>query len=133
MKHTRFISIAASCLALGAVAAPAASARTDIGPPPAPTAQTQANSYEGLQLRRSAPVTAVARPHTPASVDLRSPDARDAARGVSVAGQSPAATSKSDDTDWGKIGAIGGSALGGLMLLGLGFARFTRRTTVLQR
>jgi hypothetical protein len=69
------------------------------------------------------------------SVDLRSPDARDAARGVSPHTTAPVATatSKSDDTDWGKIGIIGGSVLGGLALFALGFVLFTRRIPVLSR
>jgi hypothetical protein len=130
MKKHRIISTAVACLALGAVAAPAASARPDIGPPaPSSTQQDLSGFY-----RPTVPHAAL--PTQPATgVDMRSPDARDAARGVLPHGGTPvAASAKSDNgTDWGKIGIIGGSALGGLLLVGLGFALFTRRTPVLTR
>lgn len=69
------------------------------------------------------------------NVDLRSPDARDAARGVTPATVAPVAATapKADDTDWGKIGIIGGGALGALVLCALGFVLFTRRTPVATR
>jgi hypothetical protein len=152
MKHSKITRIAATCLALGAVAAPAASARPDIGPAPVTHQVTQTQSCGTDYSKNSAggtycapaahtavpPDVALrhaAAPTQPAmGVDMRSPDTRDVARGVTVGGQAPAATaSKSDDTDWGKIGIIGGSALGGLMLVGLGFVLFTRRTPALQR
>jgi hypothetical protein len=155
MRQHRIISTAAACLAFAAIAAPVASARPDIGPPaPAPSTQQDLSGFyrpvgpaasqphdSGIQLHRSAPQGAIERPHAagptqPAfGVDMRSPDARDAARGVYPHGGTPvvASASKSDDTDWGKVGIIGGSALGGLLLVGLGFVLFTRRTPVLTR
>jgi hypothetical protein len=153
MKHTRIIRIAATCLALGAVAAPAASARPDIGPAPVKHQATQThacgvdysmNSAGGAYCGPAAktaprPDVAVLHDSIPTQpafgVDMRSPDARDAARGVYPHSGVPAVAtaSKSDDTDWGKIGIIGGSVLGGLMLLGLGFVLFTRRTPALER
>src|SRR5437879_3077569 len=112
MSHHRIIRIATLALALTGVAAPVAGARPDIGPPPvvhqdlsgfyrpaAPqTHKTVAlghsahaasaapacgkdysrNSVDGNYCPPTA-ATAVA----PTTVDLRSPDARDAARGVS--------------------------------------------------
>jgi hypothetical protein len=162
MSHHRSIRVAALALALTAVAAPAASARPDIGPPPVVQQDlsgfyrpTAAPTHKGIEARHASQASSAAPacgkdysrnsvdgnycPPTaatpaPATVDLRSPDARDAARGVSVHSTAPvAATSKSDGTDWGKIGIIGGSALGGLILVGLGFVLFTRRTPVLTR
>jgi hypothetical protein len=154
MRQHRIISTAAACLAFAAIAAPVASARPDIGPPaPAPSTQQDLSGFyrpvapdapksdSGVQLHRSAPSTSsqwshAAGPTQPAfGVDMRSPDARDAARGVYPHGGTPvvASASKADGTDWSKVGIIGGSALGGLLLVGLGFALFTRRTPVLTR
>jgi hypothetical protein len=98
---TRFLRAAALSLALAAVAAPAAAARPEYIPRPA-----QATG----------------------SVDLRSPDARDAARGIAAHRSfTPAGTSTSSGTDWGDVGIVGGSVLGGLTLLGLGVALVNRR------
>jgi hypothetical protein len=83
------------------------------------------DAARGVSAHRAAPV----------AVDLRSPDARDAARGVSAHRVAPvsATTAKSNDTDWGKVGIIGGSVLGGLALFALGFVLFTRRLPALSR
>jgi hypothetical protein len=156
MQLHRIIRIAAVTLGFAAVAAPVASARPDIYVPPAPAHQDLSGFYRPTAPHDTqAPNTAVR--HAGAGtcgtdysrnsvdggycaaapgVDLRSPDARDAARGVSAHRAVPvtaAATSKSDDTDWSKIGIIGGSVLGALALFALGFVLFTRRSPVLSR
>ena len=150
MQIHRIIRIAALSLAFAAVAAPVAAARPDIGPPPVvhqdlsgfyrPSAPNIADRHAGAgtcgtDYSRNSVDGGYCATATSKSVDLRSPDARDAARGVSVHSAAPvvAATSKSDDADWGKVGIIGGSVLGGLALFGLGFVLFTRRTPVLSR
>jgi hypothetical protein len=157
MQLHRIIRIAAVTLGFAAVAAPVASARPDIYVPPAPAHQDLSGFYRPVAPHHTDKAPNIALRHagggtcgtdysrnsvdggycaTAPGVDLRSPDARDAARGVSPHTTAPVAataTSKSDDTDWGKIGIIGGSVLGGLALFALGFVLFTRRIPVLSR
>jgi hypothetical protein len=151
MQLHRFIRIAAVSLGFAAIAAPVAVAQPmDNGPQPA-AHQDLSGFYRPAAQHRTAPDIALRRSSagtcgtdysrnsvdggycaTSPNVDLRSPDARDAARGVTPHSVAPVAATapKADDTDWGKIGIIGGSALGALVLCALGFVLFTRRTPV---
>jgi hypothetical protein len=159
MQLHRIIRLAAVTIGFAAVAAPAAVAQPiDSGPPPAvhqdlsgfyrPTVPhgIVAEKAPNIALRHAGAGTCgtdYSRNSvdggycaTAPGVDLRSPDARDAARGVSVSSPAPvaaAATSTSHGTDWSKIGIIGGSVLGALALFALGFVLFTRRSPVLSR
>jgi hypothetical protein len=159
MHLHRIIRIAAVSLGFAAVAAPAAVAQPIDSGPPAAAHQDLSGFYRPMASHSAPAATApdMALRHAGAgtcgtdysrnsvdggycassgpSVDLRSPDARDAARGISVRTTAPvpAATPKSNDTDWSKVGIIGGSILGGLALFALGCVLFTRRTPVLTR
>jgi hypothetical protein len=133
MFHKRIIRAATVGLTLTAVAAPAAGARPADWPinPPEHSAK-------------------VVPEHSAKVVDLRSPDARDAAAKAAAAkaaatraavsdlhlrrtapltithGVTPAPSHKSAGTDWKDVGIIGGSGLG-VLLTGLGVGFATRR------
>jgi hypothetical protein len=108
MRNHRFTRTAALALALCAVAAPAAAASSLVPPPPSSIAASAGSAYQ----------------------DLRSPDARDAARAAAedretfyisdpgTRGEEPSSV-PSDGLDWGDAG-IGAGGLLGLILLGLG-------------
>jgi hypothetical protein len=122
MAHHRTTrSTAALALALVAVAVPAADARPD---GPAPQTSSLAGTTSPVDLRSPDARDAASGP----VVDRRSPDARDAATRT-VAGHgslvAPAA-STGGGTDWNDV-AIAGGAAAGLLLIGSGTLVATRR------
>jgi hypothetical protein len=132
MKHSRLTTSAALALAIAAVAAPTASAYTDLRSPDTRDAAQAAGSVQSEtgQNLRSPDANDAARAagsvQSEPVQNLRAPDTNDAAVGrgtfsapeVTVVRLSESAPS-SDGLDWGDAG-IGAGALFGLILLGMG-------------
>jgi len=170
MFHKRIIRAATVGLALGAVSAPVAGAQPrdwPINPPEHSAKVVDLRSPDARDAAAKGAVKGASR------VDLRSPDARDAAANAAVKGVSrvdlrspdardaaanaaakaaapvdlhlrrsapvsatthsvPAASHKSDGTDWKDVGIIGGSGLS-VLLTGFGVAYATRRKSAARK
>ena len=125
VRTVRLRTIFAGFLVATAVAAPAASAvPADSGlRSPQPTVASDLRSPDARDAARGVVPSAVQGPS-----DLRSPDARDAALGVSPADAIPATVDvSSGGFDWGTAG-VTGALLAGLVLVGAAVQSVVRRS-----
>jgi hypothetical protein len=127
MARHRLHHAAALAIALAAVAVPAADARPD-GPTPELRSTSLAGTAGSVDLRTPDARDAGTPAATPKLQDQRSPDARDAATRA-VTGRVPTApvADGSSCTSWDDVAIVGGGAAAGLLLLGSGAIVTTRR------
>jgi hypothetical protein len=121
-RISRWLALALSGASIAGVAGatPAFAQPADNGPQVTPNLNLRSHTVHeagrGVQIQNSR--------HIPRYVDLRSPDARDAARGVPVGSASLQTPTASDDStfDWGDAGIGAGAALALVALAGGGVA-----------
>jgi hypothetical protein len=137
MFHKRLIRAATLGLTLTAVAAPAAGAQpTDwpINPPEHSTKVVDLRSPDARDAAAKSAGHAAAKVAVPGDLHLRrsAPAGRSAPVSTTHGVSSPVSTHKSDGTDWKDVGIIGGSGLG-VLLTGLGVAVATRRKSATRK